>query len=63
MNEFWSKPQSQTLYAMNNAREDDSMMLVLRSANPITVKKRNAVSATPSRVDDRGDEAAVGYDC
>ena len=58
--EIWSNPQSQTLYARNRARHEDSMMLVLRSTNPMIVKKMNAVKATPSRVEESGDEAAAG---
>lgn len=27
------------------------------------VRKTNAVTDAPSRVDDRGEDAAVGYDC
>lgn len=38
------------------------MMFVRRETNPINVKKTNAVSAAPRRVDDSGDEAAFGYD-
>jgi hypothetical protein len=47
---------------MNNARLDDSMVLVRRSQNPMHVRKRKVVIATPKRVDDKGDEAADGYD-
>jgi len=38
------------------------MIFVRRDTNPMNVKKTNAVSATPRRVDDNGDEAALGYD-
>lgn len=37
-------------------------MFVRLSTNPMNVKKTNAVRATPSSVDDKGDEAALGYD-
>ena len=57
-----SKPQSQKLYAMNSARPDDSMIFVRRTIKPMTVKNRKAVIATPNSVEERGDEAAVGYD-
>lgn len=58
--DFWSKPHSQTLYAMNTARPADSMMLVRRTTRPIMLRKRKAVIATPRRVDDKGEDAAVG---
>lgn len=47
---------------MKRASPDDSMMFVRRNPKPMKVKKMNAVKATPSRVDDSGDEAAAGYD-
>ena len=55
-----SKPHSQRLYAMNNASPEDSMTFVRRNPNPMRVRKRNAVSAAPSRVADKGDIAAAG---
>ena len=48
---------------MNNASPEDSMTFVRRNPNPMKVRKRNAVSAAPSRVDDKGDMAAAGYAC
>jgi hypothetical protein len=36
-------------------------MFVRLSTNPINVKKTNAVRATPRSVDDKGDDAALGY--
>jgi len=36
------------------------MIFVRRSTKPIIVRNKKAVIATPSRVDDRGDDAAVG---
>lgn len=62
MNDFWSKPHSQTLYAMKTKSPDDSMIFVRRTTKPIMVRNRKAVIATPRRVEDKGDEAAVGYD-
>jgi hypothetical protein len=47
---------------MKRAKPDDSMIFVRRSTNPITVKNTNAVKATPTRVDESGEDAAVGYD-
>jgi hypothetical protein len=46
---------------MKRANPEDSIMFVRRSTNPITVKNTNAVKATPRRVDERGEAAAVGY--
>ena len=60
--DFLSKPQSQKLYAMNSARPEDSIIFVRRTTKPMTVKNRKAVMATPNSVEERGDEAAVGYD-
>ena len=37
-------------------------MFVRRTTNPISVKNKKAVIATPSSVDDSGEDAAVGYD-
>jgi hypothetical protein len=37
------------------------MMFVRRNAKPMNVRKTNAVKATPSSVEDSGDEAAAGY--
>jgi len=48
------------LYAMKIASPDDSMMLVLLMTNPIKVRNTKAVMATPSKVEDRGEEAAAG---
>ena len=48
---------------MNNASPEDSMTFVRRNPNPMRVRKRNAVSAAPSRVADKGDMAAAGYAC
>jgi hypothetical protein len=45
---------------MNNASPEDSMTFVRRNPNPMKVRKRNAVSAVPSRVADKGDMAAAG---
>jgi len=59
--DFWSKPQSHTLYAMKRASPLDSIMFVRRNTMPIMVRKMNAVNPTPNRVDDNGDEAADGY--
>lgn len=47
---------------MKTASPDDSMMFVRRKTKPMKVRKRKAVIATPSRVDDKGDAAAVGYE-
>jgi len=47
---------------MNNASPDGSIICIRRPTNPITVRNTKAVMATPKRVDDRGDEAASGYD-
>lgn len=47
---------------MKRANPEDSMILVLLKAKPMTVRKRNAVKATPRSVDDKGDAAAAGYD-
>ena len=55
-----SNPQSQILYAKNNANADDSMTFVRRRLNPMRVKKTKAVTAAPSNVDDRGDVATEG---
>lgn len=38
------------------------MVLVRRNQNPMHVRNRKVVIATPKRVDDKGDEAAEGYD-
>ena len=62
MKAFWSKPHSHTLYAMNTASPDDSMMFVRRRTKPMVVKNKKAVIATPRSVDDSGDVAAAGYD-
>ena len=59
--DFWSKPQSQTLYAMKRASPEDSIIFVLRNPKPMKVRKRNAVNATPKSVDASGEEAAAGY--
>jgi len=45
---------------MKVARPEDSMMFVLLKTKPMKVRKRNAVIATPKRVEERGDEAAAG---
>jgi hypothetical protein len=45
---------------MNKARLEDSMVLVRRNQNPMHVRNRKVVIATPKRVDDKGDEAAEG---
>jgi hypothetical protein len=45
---------------MKRAREDDSMIFVLLRTNPMMVRNRNAVNATPSKVEDSGVEAAAG---
>jgi len=45
---------------MKTASPDDSIIFVRRSTKPIIVRNKKAVIATPSRVDDRGDDAAVG---
>lgn len=58
----WSNPQSHTLYARNNARHDDSITLVRRTTKPIKVRKMKAVRATPRSVEERGEDAAAGYD-
>jgi hypothetical protein len=47
---------------MKTARPEDSMMFVRRTTNPMSVKNKKAVIATPSSVDDIGEDAAVGYD-
>jgi hypothetical protein len=60
--DFLSKPHSQKLYAMNNASPGGSIMCIRRPTNPMTVRNKKAVMATPKSVDDRGDEAAAGYD-
>lgn len=44
------------------ASPDDSMMFVLLKTKPMHVKNTNAVSVTPSSVEDSGDDAAFGYD-
>lgn len=54
-------PQSQTLYATNRLRAEDSMILVLLKTNPINVRNTRAVSATPRSVDESGEDAAAGY--
>lgn len=61
--DFRSKPQSQTLYARKSARAEDSMTFVRRRVNPMAVRNRKAVNATPRSVDDSGDDAAAGYAC
>lgn len=45
------------------ARPDDSMMFVRLMTKPMKVRKTKAVTATPRRVEDKGDAAAAGYDC
>ena len=45
---------------MKRARPEDSMTFVRRNTNPMNVRKRKAVSATPRSVDDNGDSAAAG---
>jgi hypothetical protein len=60
--DFLSNPHSQKLYAMNKASPDGSMICIRRPTNPMTVRNTKAVIATPKSVDDRGDEAASGYD-
>jgi hypothetical protein len=47
---------------MKTARPEDSMMFVRRTTNPMSVKNKKAVIATPRSVEDIGDDAAVGYD-
>jgi hypothetical protein len=47
---------------MKTARPEDSMMFVRRATNPMSVKNKKAVIATPSSVDDIGEDAADGYD-
>jgi hypothetical protein len=47
---------------MNTASPDDSIMFVRRMTKPMIVRNKKAVMATPSSVDDKGDDAAVGYD-
>jgi len=47
---------------MKTKSPDDSMIFVRRTTKPIMVRNRKAVIATPRRVEDKGDEAAVGYD-
>ena len=47
---------------MKTARPEDSIMFVRLTTNPMSVKNKKAVIATPSRVDDIGEDAAVGYD-
>lgn len=47
---------------MKTARPDDSMMFVRRTTNPMIVKNKKAVIATPSSVEDNGEDAADGYD-
>lgn len=62
MNDCWSKPHSQTLYAIKAASPEDSMMFVRRNTKPMKVKNKKAVTAAPRRVEDRGEAAAAGYD-
>jgi hypothetical protein len=59
-NDFLSKPQSHTLYAINSASPDDSIILVRRRTKPMNVKNTKDVNATPSSVDVSGDDAAEG---
>jgi hypothetical protein len=47
---------------MKAASPEDSMMFVRLKANPIKVRNIKAVTAAPRRVDDKGEEAAAGYD-
>jgi hypothetical protein len=60
VNGVWSKPHSQTLYAMKAASPEDSIMFVRLKTKPMKVRKRKAVMATPKRVEERGDDAAAG---
>ena len=45
---------------MKSAIPDDSMMFVRRTTNPMMVRKKREVIATPNSVADRGVEAAAG---
>lgn len=38
-------------------------MFVRRRRNPITVRNKKAVNATPNSVEESGDVAAAGYAC
>jgi hypothetical protein len=59
-NDCWSNPQSHKLYAMNMARQEDSMGFVLRNAKPMIVRKKKEVNAIPKSMADSGDDAAAG---
>lgn len=57
-----SKPHNHMLYARNRANADDSITFVRRMLNPIAVRKKNAVTVIPSKVEDSGEVATEGKD-
>lgn len=60
MTPFVTPPQSQRLYASTMAIPDASTMFVRLRTKPMNVRKTRAVIATPSSVDESGDDAAEG---
>jgi hypothetical protein len=48
------------LYAIKTASPEDSIIFVRLRKKPMIVRKRKAVTATPKRVEERGDDAAAG---